>query len=130
MKVQQFDPVIYPFYLWIIDESDVEGVRDMFMHTDGTPVTLVPSEGAIAYTMKGVVVRDDDYGFLVVLDKKDRITAGSMAHEATHVARCIWDHLLEFSTGGEADAYLVQWIVDCIEKVRDNDKQETNNSIS
>jgi len=41
-----------------------------------------------------------------------------MAHEATHAARDIWDRLSESETGCEADAYLGEWIVDCIDSVK------------
>jgi hypothetical protein len=118
MKIHQFDPVIYPVLLWILDEVDVEEIRKSFQTVECVPLIFTASEGGIAYTQNKVVCKDGDYGVLVVLADKNRMTVGTMAHEATHAARCIWDHLLEENTGGEADAYLVQWVAECMEIVK------------
>lgn len=48
-------------------------------------------------------------------------TIATIAHESTHAARLIWEHMGEGCTGVEADAYLVGWIASCCDKaLRDN----------
>lgn len=128
MKIHQFDPVIYPILLWVIDGMDIEGIRKEFRTINNDePLIFIPSEGGTAYTQNRVICKDGEYGCLIVLVNKSRITAGMMAHEATHAARVIWDHLMEENTGSEADAYLVQWIVNCIEIVIKDDDDDDDN---
>jgi len=44
--------------------------------------------------------------------------AGLMGHEATQAARYIWEWLGEPAIGVESDAYLVEYIINCIDQVR------------
>lgn len=39
--------------------------------------------------------------------------AGLIAHEATHVAQLLWEHLGEDQPGREAEAYIVQMVTQC-----------------
>lgn len=45
--------------------------------------------------------------------KSPEQVAGLIAHEATHVAQRLWESIGEDKPGAEAEAYLVQMIVQC-----------------
>ena len=63
------------------------------------------------------LTKDGALTCIITMDKrKGRMieqVAGLIAHEATHVAQELWAHIGERNPGREAEAYLVQMIVQC-----------------
>lgn len=113
--IHQFDPVIYPVKLWVVKTRSVEFIRDKFERTsDAAFPELSKNGGACSFNCLVVLKETKKYGFMIVVTTEDEMSIGEIAHEATHMARFIWDHLGENSTGVEADAYLVGWIAGCI----------------
>ena len=120
--IHQFDPVIYPIKLWVISEMDGVIIQRSFRSSNGSELDMSESEGGICYTYGSLVVnkKTKDYGFMVVMKRDKTLNVGGIAHEATHVARLVWEHIMEDYPAREADAYLVQWVSDCIDKVIKN----------
>lgn len=118
--VYEFNPAVYPVKLWILDVLDNEFINSEFEGFSGERLDIAKSEEGFAMTYNKVLVRKSTqkYGILVVVPNKKILTVSHIAHEATHVARFMWDYMGETSTGAEADAYLVGWIAECIEKVK------------
>ena len=121
MQIHIFDPVIYPVKLYVVKYPNEEEVNDKFTNHNFTPLNYTTHENTHATTWCSVVrlKETNKFGVLVIIHS-NRLTAGYIAHEATHAARVIWDWLTENTTGAEANAYLVGWISDCINQVRTN----------
>jgi len=119
--IHQFDPVIYPFKLWVSITDDLNVISEKFIdHKSGKELSKDNPDKTIAFTQ--CVEQKSDYliGAIIVFRRKGYCSTKIIAHEATHAARMIWDHVGEEATGMEADAYLVGWIAECIEKVKLN----------
>jgi hypothetical protein len=121
-KIFEFDPVIYPIKLWIIDCLDTKIIKLEFEEFDGSQLNYSLHDHAVCLSYNQMIVRKrtGKYGFLVTIKEINDLTIPQMAHEATHIARFMWDYLGEVNTGIEADAYLVGWIAGCIEKVKNS----------
>jgi hypothetical protein len=121
VKIHRFDPELYPFKLWVTITNNGDALAERFIDLDRRgkseihPNDLVNAEAITYYVqeretgMKGV---------LVSYTEKKYMSVKNIAHEATHVARKVWDHVGEDVTGEEADAYLVGWIAKCIDEVK------------
>jgi len=118
-KIYEFDPLIYPFKLWVAITDDLKSISERFDdYPSGSEFEYKDSDKMIAFT-QNVQQKSDRYiGAIVVFKKKKDCITRIIAHESTHVARILWDHIGELETGMEADAYLVGWIAECIEKVK------------
>ena len=121
-KIYEFDPLIYPFKLWVAITSDFSSLVEKFYQgydKSELNTSFIENHEAATYIVqqKG---NNSYYGSLIATTNKKYFTAKLMAHEATHSARDFWNHMNENITGVEADAYLVGWIVECIEKVKLN----------
>ena len=113
-KIHGFDPEIYPIKLWVAVSVDLSVIsRNFKYYPSGDEIEITAPDKFVALTH---LVEDQDkfIGILMAFRNKSWATSDYIAHEATHAARFIWDHLGEGQTGIEADAYLVQWIVKCI----------------
>ena len=122
--LHEFDPVIYPFKLWVVISSNLNEIAGNFI--DGKTSESIDlsdiEDHTDAFALNNYVKHKETNknGFLVVFKNKKACAVPIIAHEATHVARFIWEHLGEEVTGVESDAYLVEWIVDCIYRVKTN----------
>jgi len=120
-KVYEFDPVIYPVKIWVSITCYLRPISEQFVgYPDFTPLNPIFEEKMERFAQMVVEKETGVFGVLLVFRSKKVMTAGKIAHEATHAARKIWDHISEENTGTEADAYLVEWITKCADDVRKN----------
>ena len=118
IKVHQFDPVIYPYTLWVAITDNLEEIKTRFTYYDYTPLEIkLKSYYGVTFD-----VRDElkTRGSLILFSYKKYMTVGYMAHEASHVADNIFEYIGEDHPSDEAKAYLIEWIVDCINQVKIN----------
>lgn len=118
--IHEFDPVIYPVKLWIVEKPTQDFIDENFEETNGSKLNLGVHNAAVMCCYNQIVVNKTSrlYGVVISVWNKPRV--GDIAHESTHAARFIWDWLEEGNTGVEADAYLVGWIAKCIGSVREH----------
>ena len=117
MRIYQFDPQIYPRKLWVSIGASTEELQERFGKED-IKKDLDDSYYAETYSVQqkepllgGVLIRFQDL---------KAMTPENMAHEATHAALEIFDYCdcrIDVENQ-EPFAYLVGWIVKCIEEVR------------
>jgi hypothetical protein len=121
VKIHEFYPEIYPFRLWVTITGNGTILAERFLDLDRKGKSeistddLVNAEAVTYYVQERETGRK---GILVAFTAKHWISVKTIAHEATHVARKVWDHIGETTTGEEADAYLVGWVAKCIEEVK------------
>ena len=120
MQIHEFDPQIYPVKLWIVKKPTQKLIDDNFIEKNGENLNFTTRSHAVMSCYNQVVVNKNNnlYGILISIWTNPSVN--NIAHESTHAARFIWDWIEEGNTGIEADAYLVGWIAECIEKVKRN----------
>ena len=126
--IHQFDPVIYPFKLWVGKDPTFEEVSEMFYavspemeRMDIKRVDYDDNYFSVARTHPVAAKKDGWIGLLVCIFKPKRMNAGLVCHESVHVADFICEQVGVTHTGfndGEAYAYLSEWAANCIDKVR------------
>lgn len=124
-KIYEFDPVLYPRKLFVIDTLDEETLSE-FCELDGR--YLVPLKECYAMTSTIVKRRSTGkYGVVVAFNSKETIDNSTLAHEAVHAANNIFADLGVGYTLEEDEslAYFVGWIVKCLDKaLRDSRKEK------
>jgi hypothetical protein len=119
IKIHQFDPIIYPFKIWITISNDFKSISDKFNdYPSRTEFDYKPSDKFLAFTQNVQEKSSGFVGAIIVFKTKKYCKTKLIAHESTHAARMLWDYISEHETGVEADAYLVGWISECCEKVK------------
>lgn len=126
-KIHEFNPLLYPFKLWVAKDPKLGDVKDVFWGMDEkmSIIELTSDNfyqlGAVASTFPMQKRENCDKGCLVCLWHPKNVGVGVIAHESMHVVDWVCDEcgLSGFSfAGGEARAYLAQWIANCIEEAR------------
>lgn len=126
-KIYQFDPVIYPFKLLVTKDFDSQELQDMFYCIDDETEELIedskvfwPEARTVARTIQ---VTDKKHQantcFLILLCHPKLIGTGTIAHEAYHVVNFVAEwlgFLPKKSNEDEPQAYLIQWVSNCIER--------------
>ena len=123
-KIYRFDPVIYPYPLYVTMEYNVEEIESIYLHllnqqdTKSLELDIKPTN-----ILKSVPVKDKmtgEIGYLVVICDPVICTVGAMAHEALHI-NTFNNALLGFEAptyeNDEHNAYYIQWVADCINSV-------------
>lgn len=122
--IQEFNPQIYPFRLWIGENVPYEEVEEKFWalttETERTDFTIEVYEKNSLIVATCFPVCDKESGwcgiFLQVWNPK-QFNVGFIAHEASHVTDFVFEKFdIESNgfNGGEARAYFTQWVADCI----------------
>ena len=125
VEVFEFDPQIYPIKFWILIKPTESSISNNFTKLNGDKINVdlasLNSELVDAFVKSTPVkyTKTSKYGFIVGINNPECITPAIIAHEATHLAGHIWEHLNESTIclESEPNAYLVGWIVDCIDQV-------------
>ena len=125
--IYEFDPVIYPTRLWVTKQVNKEDLVNTFYFFDANgEVVDNPKLGdnnsrpPIATTYTVAHIDSHWLGNLVKLVQPKLCGVGVCAHEASHCTDFICDKfgIKGFNYDeGEARAYLVQWVANCINSV-------------
>lgn len=117
--IYEFDPIIYPVKIWVSVTNDLSLIEEKFLHYPSLEFYDKNFEDKMERFTQMVTDRETRLiGILLVFRHKRLLTPGKVAHEVVHATRKIWGHLGEVNVGMEADAYLVEWIMECVELVK------------
>ena len=116
MNIYQFDPQVYPRRLWVSVEATTEELQQKFRKDDIKDMDDSYYAQTICVQQKEPLLG----GVLVRFQDLKAMSLGNIAHEATHAALEIFDYCdcrIDVANQ-EPFAYLVGWIVRCIDEVR------------
>jgi hypothetical protein len=122
VKIHEFDPVVYPFKIWIVIDKNLLEIGNNFLDSETMEkIKLHDIENisdAFIYDKYVISMSGNKNGFLVVFKNKKACNVGTMAHETVHLIKAIWDYLFEKNPGEEAEAYLFEWVIKCMDEIR------------
>ena len=123
MKIlHEFDPVIYPFKIWVCVSKDIKGVLDEhFLDYNTNKPIEFDEEGKTGAVTFAVIKKDTrKFGAVIFFYTKKTMSVGCIAHEASHAAKDLFNHIGAEVKHHEPFEYLLEWIVKCCEKVKLN----------
>ena len=127
IQIHEFDPVIYPFRLWVGKFLSEEYLCEKFygLTEDMERVDLKEMHKSDRFcTASTIIVADKNTGWggaVVAIHKPSAMDIKTIAHEASHVADFVCEYFgisMDSFDGGEAKAYLVGWVADCINQAK------------
>ena len=116
--IHQFDPEIYPYKIWImIGNKDI--IKDNFLHYDGRKISDIENTtcGFDAFVMPVRNIENNKYGALISFESKKSMTYNIVAHESSHAAKYLFEHIGCDIKEHEPFEYVIGWIAECCEKV-------------
>jgi hypothetical protein len=116
----EFDPVIYPYKLWIIVSDKPDTIIENFLDTENnTPeVDRDLTESSDAFTYNVIKKDTRQYGVVIQFNNTKSIDFKNVAHEATHAAKLLFDHISADIKPHEPFEYVVGWIAKCCGEVK------------
>lgn len=124
--IYEFDPVIYPFKLLVSKNFDAKELGGMYYCIDDeynlidAPGEFIPNKRTIARTIQCVPKDSSGACYMVLLYHPKVIGVGTIAHESLHIANFVGEwlgFLPKKANEDEPQAYLVQWLSNCIDSV-------------
>lgn len=128
--IHEFDPVIYPFRLWVSVNPSHEDISEKFYALTEDMDRMDISKDQFDHDRFSIAttcpVSDKESGWIgtiVCIWIPKRFTINQLCHESAHVSDYCFGR---FGMGnrsfvdGEPYAYFIGWIAECIEKVKKN----------
>lgn len=124
LKIYEFDTVIYPFNIWILVNETPDIIPEYFKEYSGQEMIFTDDDEANrmnAFSMK-VISKDKNptYGALLYFRSKESMEPGLIAHESSHAAKFLFEHICADMRKHEPFEYVLEFIVKCCYKVKDN----------
>jgi len=120
VQIHEFDPVIYPRKLWIVVTDKPKILSDNFDYINDEDNS--PFDTSHAFVFNCQHNKSKLKGVCICFTKKATINYKNVSHESVHVASNIFEDCgmsMGFSNGkDEHFAYLVGWIAECCETVK------------
>ena len=118
----KFDPVIYPYKIYIAVSNNVNDIPLKFKEYSGKDIVSIENDtGRLqAFTMPIQCEDDDDYGVLIFFRTKQSMTMSLIAHESSHAVKYLFEHIGADCNEHEPFEYVLGWIVACCERVKNN----------
>lgn len=114
----EYTPGIYPRMLWVAIGLKPENLEGVFKDENGKPLRFDFAQADAVTYPEVRRCSDNKIGELVVFDSlaTARLVC-VVSHEASHVCDAI-EEAIGMEHGGEASAYLIEWIASCINNAR------------
>jgi hypothetical protein len=122
MEIHEFDPVIYPYKLWVIVDKKPTDIADKFNEYSGKPIDFIDRDtmGLEAFTMPVARKENPKFGVIIFFRSKKAMSYELVAHESSHAAKFLFEHISADIKEHEPFEYVIGWIAGCCEKVKKN----------
>lgn len=139
-RIYEFNPLIYPTRIWVGINVSFQEVADKFyaLASDGTVTDF--SEAVKNHGMTSIATcypvgdkKTNWKGIFCHIYRPKLMTTGVIAHEAEHIVCWICEQFDIDSKSfddSEPRAYLIQWIADCIDKVKNRKVENKDNNLT
>lgn len=124
--IRQFDPVIYPFKLWITITNNLKDLKNLFVDNKGERLKGNLNDCKARTCNVCLKENINSKGILIIFTDKEYLTAKIIAHEAYHCSVSMWNYIEETYPSEEATAYLIGWIADCINNLKIDNGEDKN----
>ena len=120
MEVYEFDPVIYPYLVWIVVGKTTDVITETFNDCECKPIKDLENDtkNLNAFAMPVAHKSNSSYGVVLYFRNKKSMSYEIVAHEASHAAKFLFSHIQADTRDHEPFEYVVGWIAKCCEKVK------------
>lgn len=122
MILNEFNPAIYPYKLWVMVSNASVEIPKLFFGYDGKEIENIAgdTERLEAFTMPVMDKSKNNYGVLVFFRNKKVMSCTTIAHEASHAAKFLFEHIGADIKDHEPFEYVVGWIAGCCDYCKRN----------
>ena len=128
-KIYEFDPIIYPYRIWIMVDKTPDALIENFNEYNGSKIYKFNADtgrydGFVFPAQSKINPR---YGAVIYFTSKKEMTYELIAHESVHAAKHLFEHIDAEIDDHEPFEYVVGWIAKCCAEVKNG---KANNLIT
>jgi hypothetical protein len=119
--IHEFDPVIYPFTIWILVDRTPKEIEEKFLcYEDSEEIKFEQKFISLTDACANKVIDKTTYkyGCYIYFKSKSEMTVKTIAHESVHAAKFMFEHINASIDPHEPFEYLVGFIADCCYKAK------------
>lgn len=119
--IHQFDPVIYPYKIWVVVSDSLNILKENFLERDNQEMQFIGEDSKYEAMCCDVKIKKEGkFGSVILFKNKRLMDVKNISHESVHAAKNLFEHIGANIKPSEPFEYLVGWIAGCIEKVKLN----------
>lgn len=119
-KLYQFDPMIYPRFLWVVTGGDYSDIKKWFLTYEGEEIEESDVSNLGGLTISVTFQQTQSLGILIWFPDIRLAKANWITHESTHCTLELFEQLglrVDYRNQ-EPVAYLAGWFAECVEFVK------------
>lgn len=121
VKIHKFDPIIYPYKIWVVVSDSLDSLSDNFLERDLEEMKFIGDDRKYEAMCCDVRSKEEyKYGSVILFKSRKFMTIPNISHESVHAAKHLFSHIGANINPDEPFEYVVGWIAGCIEKVKLN----------
>lgn len=122
MKLYEFNPTIYPYLVWVIVSEKPDCICDIFNGYNDNPIDGIDksTSNMQAFVMPVVRIENPAYGVVMYFRDKNSMSYELVAHEASHAAKYLFEHIGADVKEHDPFEFLIGWIAGCCENVKND----------
>jgi len=118
-KIHEFDPIIYPYKVWIIISEPLKIIGEHFNQFDNKEITSFENcENLDAFVMPVRNKINHMYGCVIYFSSRLSMTYNIVAHESSHAAKYLFEYIDADIKPHEPFEYVVGWIAECCDTAK------------
>lgn len=120
MELYKFDPIIYPYKLWIAIGNTPQEIEDKFYGYDGKLIKNLVNDtkGMVAFAMPVMDKRGDYLGCVIYFRNRKTMNYNYITHECLHATKYLCTHVDIDMSWHEPSEYIMGWMAKCCEEVK------------
>lgn len=127
-RVYEFNPVIYPYLVWVIVSETTDIISEKFNCYNEEPIKNIgeSSSNLEAFVMPVVRKENPKFGVVIFFRTRKSMSYELVAHESSHAAKYLFEHIGADTREHEPFEFVIGWIAGCCENVKENKEDEAS----
>lgn len=128
-KIYEFDPIIYPYRIWIVVDKTPDIIIENFNEYNGDKIYKFSADFCRydGFVLPVQSKNNPKYGAVIYFSSKKEMSYEIIAHESSHAAKYLFEHIGADIQEHEPFEYVVGWIAKCCAEVKNG---KANNLIT
>lgn len=133
MEIKEYNPVIYPYRLWLCLADEPSDMPKKFYEEDGGKMKNIveDTKSLEAFTIPVMTKgKNGKYGVAIFFRSRKSMTYELVAHECSHAAKYLFEFIEADMQAHEPFEFVIGWMAGCCEEFKNKDNHGKQKNIS
>lgn len=131
-NIYEFNPVIYPYKIWVVINKNTKVILDNFNDNSNEPIVDLENNTnhSAAFAMEVIKKDTGKIGTILYFRNRASMRYELIAHESIHAGKNLFEYICADINPKEPFEYLVGWIAGCCEEAKRSGTKRIKSSVT